>query len=259
MAIFERQNQPQAEDWQSDPLMDAITGADKDSGEYTEYIGHLRGLAAGAVTNIKMMMSQCEFKDPKDRMYVTNLLDGGEYQLCSEAAMREYRIDEAQGDCEKLMGEIRQLTQGIRRNRKSARAAGDMRLRAQKLQALNDVERRLNRLLHDRRRDLEDGVFYSAKPFIEFLQKPEEERRGQSFSHLMPPELQRAETVMAGYISAGAAWFVHNQSIAAQMLTGAALGRNIGFGDLASMAQVRPGRLGRMQRPNYGVGQEYNG
>ena len=209
-------------------------------GEYTEYISHLRALAAGAVSDIKERVSQCLFKDERDRLYVLRLIDGGEFQLLSEAGMRKGIIREMM---ERRMALIRALRQWDNLGEDEMSELPSTRLAAR--QELEKVENRLGELQAAEARAVRDGVKYDSLKLIEFLEQPEEARRGRSYSHLLPPELRRAETVMAGYVNQGAAWFVHNQSIGAQMLTGAAMGRQIGYEDYAMMASGSRGRRTR--------------
>lgn len=220
-------------------VVDGIMGNEDGGpgGEYTEYISHLRALAAGAVSDIKERVSQCVFKDERDRLYVLRLIDGGEFQMLSEAGMRKGIIRELRERRMLLLKALprwRDLTDEELSELPSTRQAAR--------QELDKVETRLGELQERESGAIRDGSKYDSLKLIEFLSLSEERRRGQSYSHLLPPELRRAETVMAGYVNQGAAWFVHNQSIGAQMLTGAAMGRQIGYEDYAMMQGGSKGR-----------------
>ena len=226
----------------TNPLADMLGDmAGGHKGQFDEYMNHLSALANGALASYKERITQCHFADPLDRLYVTRLIECGEYQMLSEAGMRAIILRHARG-------RLRNLTRALRHwDDLSDDEATLVPLTKSGVRAeIDGLEKRIARLQEAEEKALANGSKWDATPLLEFLGRPEEERRNMSCTHHLPPELRVAETFMISNIDPRAPWFGHMQAIAAQALTGAALGigKNISLADYAAMQDVGGGRRG---------------
>lgn len=207
-------------------------------GDYDSFINHLMALASGAEVDLVENLQKCSWESEEDKIYVSRLVEAGMYQLTSEAALRDLIIENLESRIDVL---------------RSAMRGGESRNYEQMEQELNDVEKQLVRLKIADANAVRLGVKYSAKPLLEFMALPEDQRRGRSYTALLPPELQKAHIEINLRIDINAAWFIHRESMAAQQLPGSAMGK----ATLNDYALARAGKRGGWRRsPGYQDGND---
>lgn len=236
----------EAEVAEVNPIAEILSGmGQRQGGQFDAYMDHLTMLAGGAVSSLKQGLSQCRFKTDDDLQYAMGLIECGEYQMLSEAGMRSLHIRSGRN-------RLTELTRALRRwGNLSDEERGNMPgTKSALLAEINEIEKRIGRLQEDEERDLSNGSKWDAAPLIEWLMRVEKERRGISCSHLLPPMLRTAETFMAAHVSGDAPWFAHMQAIAAQQLSGAALGlgRSVTLDDYAAISNLSNAPRRRMRR-----------
>lgn len=212
-------------------LMQELTGGGGNlgGGEFDQYIAYLGSLAGGAEADLLENLHKCKFDNEEDKIYVSRLIEIGMYQLHSESAMRELHIDYVATRIDERKTEMR---------------LGDGYNYDQLEQELADLEKQLVRLKIADANAIRLGCKYSAKPLFEFMAQPEDQRRGRSYTALLPPELQKALIEINLRVDIGAAWFVHKESLAAQQLPGSAMGK----ATLSDYALARAGKRGGLRR-----------
>ena len=202
----------------SDPMSRLMEGLTNRPGDYDAMVDHYGALASGATKDLKELITACVFPSEEDRIYVLRLIEIGEYQLNSESARRRLYMRDARRRCDRL--------------KQAAREWDD--LTSDELTELppsiehayieiENLERLLVRWQRAENEAMRNGSKYDASPLFEFLDRPETQRRNMSFTRLLPPELQQAESLLQFYVSGESPRFIHLQSMGARMLPAAAM------------------------------------